>query len=96
MQKLEGQKILITGPAGQIAFPLASRLAQDNEVWGIARFSRAGSRERVEAAGIETRQIDLADPSWQDLPEDFDYILYLAAVIPPGDDYDASIRINAE
>ena len=35
---LSDEKILITGPAGQIAFPLAESLARDNEVWGIARF----------------------------------------------------------
>ena len=96
MEKLEGQKVLITGPAGQIAFPLASRLAQDNEVWGIARFSEADSRERVEAAGITTRRVDLADPDWADLPEDFDYLLHLAAVIVPGDDFDSSMKINAQ
>ncbi len=44
---LEAQKILITGPAGQIAFPLARRLAAANEVWGIARFSDPASRERA-------------------------------------------------
>ena len=96
MEKLEGQKILITGPAGQIAFPLASRLAQDNEIWGIARFSEAESRDQVEAAGITTRRVDLADPDWADLPEDFDYLLHLAAVIVPGDDYDSSMKINAQ
>ena len=96
MEKLEGQKILVTGPAGQIALPLASRLAQDNEVWGIARFSEADSREKVEAAGITTRRVDLAEPDWADLPEDFDYILHLAAIIVPGDDYDSSMKINAQ
>ena len=96
MEKLEGKKILVTGPAGQIALPLASRLAQDNEVWGIARFSEAGTRDEVEAAGITTRRVDLADPDWADLPEDFDFILHLAAVIVPGVDYDSSMKINAQ
>lgn len=96
MERLEGQRILITGPAGQIAFPLAARLARDNEVWGIARFSEAGSRERVEAAGIHARQVDLGDPKWAELPEDFDYLLHLAAFIGPGHDYDRALRINAE
>ena len=41
---LRGEKILITGPAGRVAFPLAARLAADNEVWGIARFGTAGER----------------------------------------------------
>ena len=94
--QLDGQKILVTGPAGQIAFPLAARLATNNEVWGIARFSDAETRERCEKAGITTRAVDLAEPDWQDLPQDFDYLLHLAAAIVPGHDYDASLRINAE
>ncbi len=32
---LNGEKILLTGPAGRIAFGLARSLAADNEVWGI-------------------------------------------------------------
>ena len=94
--KLEGRKILITGPAGQIAFPLAERLARENEIWGIARFSDAASRDRCEQAGVTTRVVDLAEPDWQDLPDDFDYLLHLAAAIIPGDDYDGALRINAE
>ena len=96
MSKLEGKRILITGPAGQIAFPLAARLAQDNEVWGIARFSDAAQRKRCDDAGIQTRAVDLADPDWGDLPEHVDHLLHLAAVIEPGLDFDRSIRINAE
>lgn len=92
---LTGCSILVTGPAGQIAFPLAARLARDNEVWGIARFADAASRRRVEEAGITIRAVDLAAPDWSGLPERFDYVLHLAAVIPPGLDYDATMRINA-
>ena len=43
---LSGEKILITGPAGQIAFPLAEHLAADNEVWGIARFGDPATARR--------------------------------------------------
>jgi nucleoside-diphosphate-sugar epimerase len=96
MGLLRGEKILVTGPAGQIAFPLAARLACDNEVWGIARFGDVSARERVEKAGIQTRVVDLADPDWTDLPDDFDYVLHIAASIAPGSDFDASIRVNAE
>jgi len=32
MGKIEAEKILVTGPAGQIAYPLAARLAKHNEV----------------------------------------------------------------
>ena len=96
MAALEGKKILVTGPAGQIAFPLAARLAADNEVWGIARFGDPSSQKRCDEAGIQTRAVDLADPDWSDLPEDFDHVLHLAAIIAPGLDFDRSIRINAE
>jgi nucleoside-diphosphate-sugar epimerase len=96
MSQLRDEKILVTGPAGQIAFPLAARLARDNEVWGIARFRDAKTRQRVEKAGIQTRSVDLADPQWDDLPDDFSILLHFAAVIVPGADFDTSIRINAE
>lgn len=96
MTTLTGNKILVTGPAGQIAFPLAARLARDNEVWGIARFGDPAGRERVEKAGIQTRRVDLAEPDWADLPDDFDYVLHLAAAIVPGNDFDSALRINAE
>ena len=36
---MRGTKILITGPTGQVASPIAQALAADNEVWGIARFT---------------------------------------------------------
>jgi nucleoside-diphosphate-sugar epimerase len=93
---LRDQKILITGPAGQIAFPLASYLARENEVWGIARFSEAGSRERVEAMGVTTRTVDLATGDFGDLPNDFTYVLHLAAFLGTTPDYDGAIRVNAE
>ncbi|OCC23777.1 epimerase [Croceicoccus estronivorus] len=92
---MEGRKILITGPAGQIAFPMARELAKHNEVWGIARFSDPASRQEVEAAGIRTLAIDIADPDFSELPKDFTHLLHLAAVVQ-GDDYEAAMRINAE
>jgi NAD(P)-dependent dehydrogenase (short-subunit alcohol dehydrogenase family) len=96
MTRLTGNKILVTGPAGQIAFPLAARLARENEVWGIARFGDPAGRERVEKAGIRACRVDLADPDWGDLPDGFDYVLHLAAAIVPGTDFDSALRINAE
>ena len=96
MAELRDEKILVTGPAGQIAFPLAARLAKENEVWGIARFSDTRAQERCDQAGIQTRAVDLAEPDWADLPDDFTYVLHLAASIAPGNDFDGAIRINAE
>jgi len=93
---LKGEKILVTGPAGRVAFPVVSRLTQDNEVWGIARFGAAGEREMVEAAGIRTRRIDLVAPDWADLPTDFTLALHFAAAIGPQLSFAEAIRINGE
>jgi nucleoside-diphosphate-sugar epimerase len=91
---IEGAKILITGPAGQIAFPLAKRLAERNEVWGIARFGDPAKRQEVEAAGIRTLAVDLENPDFSEVPRDFTYLLHLAVSFDP--DYNRAIRINAE
>ena len=93
MGMVEGQRILITGPAGQIAFPLAARLAKDNEVFGIARFSDASTRERCEAAGIATAVVDLSNPDWSKTPESFDYVLHLAAAIVANGEYDLAKKL---
>ena len=96
MAKVVGKKILLTGPAGQIAFPIGRELAKDNEVWGIARFGNPSDRERVEAVGLRAVSVDLANPDWGGVPDDFDYVLHLAAAINPTiSDHDA-IRVNAE
>jgi len=96
MAELRGRRILVTGPAGQIAFPLARELARHNEVWGIARFSQPGSRERVENAGAAAAEVDLAAPDWRRLPEHFDYVLHLAVFQQEGLDYDRALAVNAE
>jgi nucleoside-diphosphate-sugar epimerase len=93
---LSDEKILITGPAGQIAFPLARYLAADNEVWGIGRLADPAARDRVEALGVTIRRCDLAAGEFGDLPDDFTYVLHLAAYMEPGLDYDRAIRVNAE
>jgi nucleoside-diphosphate-sugar epimerase len=92
---LSGEKILVTGPAGRIAFPLSRTLAANNEVWGIARFADADARERIESAGITTRRVDLASGDLTDLPRDFTYLLHIAADFSV-DDYDRALRVNAE
>ena len=92
---LSGEKILITGPAGRIAFPVAERLARDNEVWGIARFSDPKQQAEVEALGVTTRKVDLATCDFGDLPRDFTYVLHIAANFEQGS-YDRAITINAE
>ncbi|CAM8628190.1 WcaG Nucleoside-diphosphate-sugar epimerases [Acidimicrobiia bacterium] len=92
---LRNEKILITGPAGQIAFPMARDLAKDNEVWGIARFSDASTQKMVEDVGVRTLKVDLGECDFTELPDDFTYVLHLAVAQVPGFDFDDSIRTNA-
>lgn len=93
---LRGEKILVTGVTGQIAFPLAEFLAEHNEVWGLARFSDAASRGRVEAVGVTPIVCDLAEGDLGGVPHDFTYVLHLAAFQGPGNDFDLALRSNAE
>jgi nucleoside-diphosphate-sugar epimerase len=89
-----GEKILITGPAGRIAHGIAKTLAVENEVWGVARFSDPEARADVEALGVTTHAMDLGDPDFEDLPSDFTYLLHIAADF--GEDYERGLRVNAE
>ena len=93
---LTDKKILVTGPAGQIAKPLVAFLAPHNEVWGIARFSDASTRQEIDDLGVTTRSIDLALGDFRDLPDDFDYVVHLAAFKTEGLDYDHALTVNAE
>jgi len=93
---LSGEKILLTGPAGQIAFPLAEHLARDNEVWGIARFGDPETRAKVDAIGVTTQVCDVGGGDFGGLPDDFTYLLHLAAFMAPGLDFDEAIRVNGE
>lgn len=92
---LSGEKILITGPAGKIAWHVTKKLARDNEVWGIARFSDPAQRAEVEALGVKTRKFDLYECDFGDLPRDFTYLVHIAINFENGS-YDRAIRTNAE
>lgn len=92
---LKDKRVLLTGPAGGIGFPLARELAKNNEVWGISRFANPADRELVETGGVITRPVDLATADFGELPDYFDYVLHLSAYIV-GDDYDRAIAVNAE
>ena len=93
---LSGEKILVTGAAGQIGFPLAEYLARENEVVGVARFRRDGAAERVAAAGITPVALELSTGDYSSLADDFTYVIHLAAFMGGGEDFDKALRINAE
>lgn len=91
---LTDEKILVTGPAGRIAYALTAALARDNEVWGIARFGDAEQRREVDALGVRTVPVDLYDADFSELPDDFTYVLHIAVALEH--DYDRALRVNAE
>jgi nucleoside-diphosphate-sugar epimerase len=95
MATLSDEKILVTGAAGQIGFPIAAYLAKDNEVWGVARFTKPEGKERLEAEGVRTQTFDLASGNFSELPDDFSYVVHLAVLQGPAE-YDAAITTNAE
>lgn len=87
-------KILVTGAAGQIGFPLAAHLAAEHEVWGIARFTNPQDRDRLAAVGVRTHAVDIAGGEFDGVPDDFTHVVHLAADM--GDDYERALRVNAE
>jgi UDP-glucuronate 4-epimerase len=91
---MRGAKILITGPTGQVASPIAQALATDNEVWGIARFTNAAAREALEKSGVRCETVNLAAGDFTGIPSDFDYVLNLA--VAKSGNWDKDLAANAE
>jgi UDP-glucuronate 4-epimerase len=91
---LSGEKILVTGVTGKIAFPIARKLAENNDVWGLARLQKPGDREKLESAGIKPVALDFAEGDFSSLPDDFTYVFH-AAVDPGLDDWGQCVRTNA-
>ena len=91
---MRGSKILITGPTGQVATPIAQALAVDNEVWGIARFTNAAAHEAMEKSGVRCETVNLAAGDFASLPSDFDYVLNLA--VAKSGNWDKDLAANAE
>ena len=109
---ISGEKILVTGVTGGVAGPLARFLATDNEVWGLARFDDEAdkrraemlgvpapeqtARERIAADGITPVAADLGAGEFDDLPEDFTYVLHLAWMRADFAHLEEAMRTNVE
>ena len=91
---MRGFKILITGPTGQVANPIARALAADNEVWGVARFHDPAAREDLEQAGIRCQTVNLAAGDFTGIPSDFDYVINLA--VAKSGRWEKDLAANAE
>jgi UDP-glucuronate 4-epimerase len=92
---LDGEKVLITGAGGKIAFPIARSLAGRNEVWGAARFTNPSHRERLAEAGVYPVQLDISTGDFGDLPGDFTYVFH-AATAEGVEGWPYAIQTNAQ
>ncbi len=91
---LQNEKILITGCASQVGFPVARELSRSNEVHGLARFSKTEDRERMDAIGVRCIALDLAKDPFDAVPDDFSVVLHFA-VVKSGDwDYDLAANVE--
>ena len=91
---IEGKRVLITGPAGQVALPITRALAATNDVIGIARFRDPVARAELEGLGVTCIPVDLAAGEFGDVPDDVDYVLNLAVV--KSGRWEVDLRGNAE
>jgi UDP-glucuronate 4-epimerase len=91
---LHGEKILITGATGKIALPIARALAQRNEVWGAARFSKPNDRDRLTNVGVRPLPLDMSTGDFSVVDDDFTYVFH-AAVDPGKDGWLRCVQTNA-
>jgi nucleoside-diphosphate-sugar epimerase len=91
---LHGEKILITGVTGKVAFPIARSLAPRNEVWGVARLRDAADGQKLDDAGIAAVPLDISLGDFSSLPDDFTYVFH-AAVDPGQGDWGPCMQTNA-
>ncbi len=92
---LKNKRLLMTGLTGQLAGSIAAVLAPHNEIYGLARYSKPGSREAVEALGITPIICDYTSGDFTGVPNDFDYVFHAAADVFPAD-IETGIKQNAE
>ena len=86
---------VITGVTGQVAETVATTLAADHEVIGLARFTDAPARERLEAVGVQCVPTDLLEATFEDVPtEGVDALLNFA--VTKAQRWDVDLRANAQ
>lgn len=94
MQRIEGQRVLVTGATGQVAGVLTERLAERNEVFAAARFTDAKAKAALEAKGVRTAYFSIGEADLSALP-DVEYVIHCGCNTNPKTP-DEGIAQNAE
>ncbi|HLX89278.1 MAG TPA: NAD(P)-dependent oxidoreductase [Acidimicrobiales bacterium] len=90
--------VLVTGATGRIGFPIARALARDHHVYGLARCSKPGDRERLADAGIDVVEDDLLTFDARRLERPPTHVFHAAARIGPeaATDWQRTFEVNAQ
>ena len=91
----EAQSLIVTGVTGQVAESVATALAAEgHHVTGVARFSDAAAKARLEAAGVTCASADLVGADFDEVPTGVDALLNFAVVKTQR--WDLDLRANVE
>lgn len=71
---VKNKKIVVFGASGRVGRDLARLLARENQVLGVARFSRPEIRQALEAEGVQTLPMDVTDDDLSRLPDQADFV----------------------
>lgn len=85
---------VITGVTGQVAETVATTLAADHDVIGLARFTDAAATERLRAAGVECIPTDLVAATFEGVPTGVDAVLNFA--VTKAQRWDVDLAANAQ
>jgi UDP-glucuronate 4-epimerase len=94
---ITGARVLVTGAAGRVAFPIARELAaQGNQVIGAARFSNPDDRGKLEAAGITPLVFNVGSDDEHTLP-DVEYVFHAGAALnTPPEQWEHQFEVNVQ
>ena len=71
---VKDKRVVILGASGRIGFDLCTRLAAENEVIGVARFSDPERRKALDDLGVSTITLDFSHDKLDAVPADVDLL----------------------